>query len=166
MRLFVAVWPPADVIEQLAAIERPAIDGVRWTTAEQWHVTLRFLGSIDDPAPVIDALEAADLATTEAVIGPAAVALGRGVLCLPIAGLDDLAATVLASTAAMGQPPEHRRFRGHLTLARVRQGSARRLAGAPLAARFPVRSVQLVRSNLHPEGARYETVHEVSVEGA
>ena len=30
-RLFVAVWPPDDVLDAVAALERPAQDGLRWT---------------------------------------------------------------------------------------------------------------------------------------
>ena len=46
MRLFVAVWPPDDVIDVLADLPRPEVAGVRWTTRGQWHVTLRFLGHV------------------------------------------------------------------------------------------------------------------------
>ncbi len=49
MRLFVAVWPSAAVVDELRGLERPARPGVRWTTADQWHVTLRFLGEMEDP---------------------------------------------------------------------------------------------------------------------
>ena len=59
MRLFVAAWPPADVVEALRGLDRPVVTGMRWTTADQWHVTLRFLGDVDDPAPVVAALTAA-----------------------------------------------------------------------------------------------------------
>ena len=45
-RLFIAVWPPPDVVEQVAALPRPPVAGLRWTEPEQWHVTLRFLGAL------------------------------------------------------------------------------------------------------------------------
>lgn len=174
MRLFVAVRPPDDVLAALAALARPEHPGLRWTTRDQWHVTLRFLGEVDDPAPVAAALAAAPLAPTEAVVGPEVVALNPRVLCLPVAGLDDLAAAVAAADLpGVGRPPEDRPFRGHLTLARLSRGRGERqgsggpgrrrrrlrlgdLAGTPLAARFPVRDVRLVRSHLGPTGARYE----------
>ena len=42
-RLFVAVWPPDDVLDRLAVLPRPEVDGLRWTDQDHWHVTLRFL---------------------------------------------------------------------------------------------------------------------------
>ena len=57
MRLFVAVWPTPAVVEELGALPRPAAPGLRWTTADQWHVTLRFLGDAD-PGEAADAVSA------------------------------------------------------------------------------------------------------------
>ena len=163
-RLFVAVWPSADVAAAVAAFERPRIDRLRWTTEDQWHVTLRFLGEVDDPAPIADALDAAPLGACAAALGPAVTTLGRQVLCVPVGGLDALATAVVAATAGFGRPPEDRPFRGHLTLARLRRGrggSPAGLTGAPVEATFPVGGIQLVRSHLGPGGPRYEDLHRV-----
>ena len=54
-RLFVAVWPPPEVLDVLAALPRTERPGVRWTTRDQWHVTLRFLG-MADPAEAVEAV--------------------------------------------------------------------------------------------------------------
>jgi RNA 2',3'-cyclic 3'-phosphodiesterase len=166
MRLFVAVWPPAAVMDRIAALARPEVAGVRWTGREQWHVTLRFLGEVPDPAPVERALRAAPLPATEAALGPGAEVLGRNVLVLPVAGLDELAGAVAAATADLGQD-DPRPFRGHLTLARRRRSGS---SLAPLArsgtlsleAAFPVGAVAVVRSHLDRAGARYETLAEVA----
>ena len=51
MRLFVAVDLPAEVREHLEAGTaglRASMDGWRWTPAEQWHLTLAFLGEVDE----------------------------------------------------------------------------------------------------------------------
>ena len=160
VRLFVAVALPADVLATVARLDRPDVPGVRWTTADQWHVTLRFLGEVEDPGPVAAALDSAPLAPTRASLGPRVATLGRGVLMVPVAGLDALAGTVVTATADVGKPPDDRPFRGHLTLARARRGaSVRGLAGAAVAASFVVEDVRLVRSRLGPGGARYEDVH-------
>ena len=58
VRLFVAVWPPESVVEMLLGLDRPEGPDLRWTTEPQWHVTLRFLGDVDDPGPVTEALHA------------------------------------------------------------------------------------------------------------
>ncbi|MCC5952583.1 MAG: RNA 2',3'-cyclic phosphodiesterase [Acidimicrobiia bacterium] len=161
MRLFVAAWPPPDVLDEVEALEPPEEPGVRWTTRAQWHVTLRFLGRCE-PEDATAALEVlADhpgAVSTEARMGPEVSRLGRSVICLPVAGLDALAAAVRDVTASVGEPPDPRPFTGHLTLARLRGRVACGLAGRPFQAAFQVREVALVASDLHPDGARYATL--------
>ena len=84
--------------------------------------------------------------------------LGRNVVCLPVRGLEALAAAVAEATAGVGDPPDPRPFAGHLTLARLRDRAACGLAGARLVARFNVREVELVRSVLGAGGPSYETL--------
>jgi 2'-5' RNA ligase len=170
MRLFVGVRPPDDVLDLIADLPRRSRAGLRWTTRDQWHVTLRFLGEVEDPTVVVEALDGVDarrFAACEAAVGPVIETLSRQVVALPVGGLDDLAAAVIGATHTLGRPPpEDRPFRGHLTLARLARsarGSARRLAGGivgrPLSARFTVSDVRVVRSHLGRGGARYEDVY-------
>jgi 2'-5' RNA ligase len=170
VRLFVAVRPPATVLDAVAALPRPEQAGVRWTTRDQWHITLRFLGELDSPDEVSARLASAMRAArpTEAVLGPAVSVLGAGLACVRVAGLDDLAAAVVAATADLGRPPREGPFTGHLTLARLRRGSGnpRRLAGAPISASWPVTEVELVRSHLHPTGARHDALATFPLGGA
>jgi 2'-5' RNA ligase len=173
MRLFVAVWPPADVAAQVAGLRRPDVAGLRWTSPDQWHVTLRFLGSVPDGdvAAVVGALDAAlsgpevtgsepAAGSTVAVAGPAVGRFGDRVLHIPVTGLDVLAELVVAATGRYGEAPDDRPFHGHLTLARARGRSLdlRALTGAPFDARWAVREVTLVRSTTAPTGARYEVL--------
>ena len=149
--MFVAVWPPPSVVAAIAALPRPDTDAVRWVAPERSHVTLRFLGACD-PGAVLAALAGVggDLGgvTPTAVVGPAVSRLGRNglVLCVPVAGLDVLAAAVLARTAHLGHPPEHRRFAGHITVGRLRQGRSCGLAGHRIDATFPVGELVVVTS--------------------
>jgi 2'-5' RNA ligase len=159
VRLFVAVWPADDVLASVARLSRPEVAGLRWTTPDQWHVTLRFLGECDGDAAV-DAFSRLTAPATEAVMGPSTGRFGRRILHVPVAGLDDVARAAVEATGALGKPPEDRAFHGHLTLARSRRGDSdlRPLAGQPLAGSWPVTEVLLVASQLGPRGARYETV--------
>jgi RNA 2',3'-cyclic 3'-phosphodiesterase len=162
MRLFVGVVPPERVLDALDRLDRPESAGVRWTRRDQWHVTLRFLGEVADPDPVAAALSNAPLHRCEVRLGPRVRALGRQVLCLPATGLEDLARAVAEATAGFGQPPDDRRFRGHLTLARLRRGTRPTgLTGAVLDDSFPVTDVRLIRSHQGKDGVRYEDVHVV-----
>ena len=160
-RLFVAVWPPEEVLDRLAQLDRPAVDGLRWTGREQWHVTLRFLGSVDEVAPVVDALAAVGPVRTTAVLGPAVGRFGQRILHVPVAGLDEIASAVVARTAGLGRPPEGRRFAGHMTLARVGKPGRvdlRSLTGTAVHAEWKVDSVSLVESRPSRAGAHYEIV--------
>lgn len=166
-RLFVAVWPPDDVLDRVAALERPAVDGLRWTRPDQWHVTLRFLGQTElEPARA--ALATVDAPPAQARLGPAVGRFGHRVLHVPVAGLDAVAEAVVAATAGLGRPPEDRPFAGHLTLARVAKGALvdlRRVAGAALEGEWEVADVCLVESRLSPGGARYEVRERVRLAG-
>jgi 2'-5' RNA ligase len=171
MRLFVAVSPPEEVLALVEALPRPNLATLRWTTPDQWHVTLRFLGEVERWQPVADtlrqipaALREAGVEETEAVLGPAVAWFsGRRILQVPVAGLEVLAAQVSSATVKWGGPPEPGPYAGHLTLARVRgqgRGPAS-LAGTPIRAAWKVEKVVLVSSTLGSGGAHYEVLEGV-----
>jgi RNA 2',3'-cyclic 3'-phosphodiesterase len=174
VRLFIAVLPPPGVVRALEALPRPDLRVLRWTTPEQWHVTLAFLGEVDaGQVPVVAtaiavaAARAAD--PPEATLGPATTRVGRSLLWAPVGGLDDLAAATRAALDEAGAPLAEaeagRPFRGHVTLARSRGRHAvpAVLAGTPVTGRWQVDSLCLVRSTLDPDHARYETIAEATV---
>jgi RNA 2',3'-cyclic 3'-phosphodiesterase len=156
-RLFVAVIPPSDVLDVLEAIPREPRDHVRYTTREQWHVTLRFLGDADI-AHASAALERVDARAVDASLGPRVERLGRTVAMVPCAGLDEIAASVFRTTADIDHPIEARPFLGHLTIARMKNARGCPATGFGVATTFTVTEVHLVRSRLASEGARYEIV--------
>jgi 2'-5' RNA ligase len=165
-RLFVAVWPPDDVLEVVAALPRPEVAGLRWTTRDQWHVTLRFFGSVEvDEA--LEALQGMSAEATVAELGPETGRFGKRILHVPVAGLGAVGNAVIRATKKIGRPPEDRPFSGHLTLARARDRrrgvDLRSLCGVPIAASWPVTEVCLVESHLSPKGANYEVVASVSL---
>jgi RNA 2',3'-cyclic 3'-phosphodiesterase len=155
-RLFVAVWPPPDVLERLELLPRPEVQGVRWIPRQNWHVTLRFIGNAD-PTEVASRLDMGQFRATIAKVGPATSRLGRN-LVIRVGGLNDLAARVSDLTADVGAPVDARGFTGHITLARLGSNKPRAVAGAPFIAEFPVPEVTLVGSNTHPTGARYTVI--------
>lgn len=157
-RLFVAVIPPANVLELLEAIPREPKPDVRYTTRSQWHVTLRFLGDADIEE-VSAALQRVDAPSVEARLGPCVERLGRAIAMVPVAGLDEIAAAVRRATAAAVEHPiEARPFVGHLTIARMKNARRCPATGFAIAASFAVTEVHLVRSRLAQDGARYEIV--------
>ena len=168
-RLFVAVWLPDDVLELIGRLERPPVEGLRWTRREQWHVTLRFLGPLPDVEEVRGALAALrELDAVHASLGPAVGRFGQRILHVPVRGLDRLARAAVDATATLGRPPEARPFTGHVTLARVAKGAGvdlRAVIGAPIAAEWDVTTISLVESHLSPTGAHYEVLERFGIDG-
>jgi RNA 2',3'-cyclic 3'-phosphodiesterase len=171
VRCFVAVWPPPDVIAALGALPRPPLDGARWSTENQWHVTLRFFGDLNttevERASVDLATVARSLPTgPTAHGGPGTRFLGSGLIVWPVDGLQTAAEAVERATASLGEPVPERRFYGHITMARGRRGVDLRRARhvlTSLAMSWPVTSLALVQSQLHPDGARYSDIERYSI---
>ena len=153
MRLFTAVWPNTEAVAGIERLDRPEHAAVRWTTKDQWHITLRFHGEVaeDDVPGVVEGLHELGAITAPRVVtlGPDTRRVRRSVLVIPVMGLDDLT------------------DRAHLTVARARGNGPlpSELAGLPLQATWHVDEITLVRSHLEPTGARYETLATVPLVG-
>lgn len=160
MRLFVAAWPPPEVVASLHELPRPDVGGVRWSTGDQWHVTLRFLGNVERVDDLVDALGSISIVAAEVTVGPATARLGAGILMVPVHGLDELAHQVHEVTEPFVPIPEHRPFKGHVTVARARSKAdvPRALEGEPFTASWSASSFALVRSQTKPTGAVYDDI--------
>jgi 2'-5' RNA ligase len=156
-RLFIAVWPPKDVVAELMSLNRIDQPGVRFVRPENWHITLRFLGEAD-PGEAAEALNRTTLVSAHANLGPKVGVMAKRALVVPVHGLDTLAEVVKKSTSHIGETPRSG-FVGHVTLARMKpQVPMPAAVGALISAAFDVEEIALVRSRLEPTGARYETI--------
>ena len=171
MRCFVGVWPDADAMAALATVPRLEAPAVRWVPPHRWHVTLAFLGEIPDMRreQSVDALNAAAWRIDQApvvTLGPATVALGRSVLCVPADGLEPAATAVRAAALEGGVAFDRTAFRGHLTLGRARRRGGAvppDLIGVPVSTGWTAREICLIASVDGPRGVRYETLATVAV---
>src|SRR5579875_1699588 len=174
MRLFVAIAPPAEVLDELDAVVLPlraARGDLRWTGRDAWHVTLAFLGEVDEPAAarLLPRLERAarrhrSLRLAFSGAGAFPRASRATVLWSGLSGDRDelarLAGSVAAgaSRAGAAPPDSGRRFRPHLTLARCRTpADVTELVAALDAHRgrpWAADRVHLVRSHLGAAGRR------------
>lgn len=157
-RLFLAVWPPEDLVSEMMSLRRKDQRGVRFIPPDRWHVTMRFFGEavVDD---VEEAVDAVDLPPAVAGFGPAVDVLGERALVVPVTGVDELAEVVTKATRGVGDPPPRRPFSGHMTIARVKRGAPMPPAlGSMVDGTFEVDELALVRSRLEPDGARYDTI--------
>jgi 2'-5' RNA ligase len=181
MRLFAAVLPPEDIVEELAAeVSRlrglPGADRLRWTARPGWHFTLAFYGEVaDEVVPALsDRLARAAHRTAPfplALAGGGQFGQGRAVWTGArgdVEALRLLADRAEAAARKAGVPMgEHRRYKAHLTVARSRRATDVAPYVAALAefagAAWTVAELALVRSHLPASGVpgeqpRYEVV--------
>ncbi|HEX2195346.1 MAG TPA: RNA 2',3'-cyclic phosphodiesterase [Actinomycetota bacterium] len=176
LRLFTAVRVPHAQLEWLDAAVGSLKDlpGARWTTLDNQHVTLNFLGWVE--ASLLPRVAAAVDATAGrhrsagVSLGPLGAFPRERRARVVWAGLDDpsglladLARDLGERLRPLGYEPEQRAFTPHLTLARLEtprsvEGRLPVLPKPP--GSFTVDRVTLFRSRLSPAGARYEVLHE------
>lgn len=175
MRLFVALLPPPEILDELdRAVEphRGGWPGLRWVRREVWHVTLTFIGEVDERVVerLTPRLERAagrysefELRFAGAGVFPAG-ARAR-VLWTGLYGdrrtLTRLASATTAAATRAGAPGQGKRFHPHLSLARSRYPADVRdlveaLSGFEGTA-WTADAIHLMRSHLGRQ-VRYETV--------
>ncbi len=166
MRLFIAIELPGEVKRKLAGL-RTEIPGARWVPLEQLHLTLSFLGEVDD--------EMRELLTEELheIVTPGFDLHFSGTGCFPNSRhprvlwvglaaeqlLTKLAELVRKAVISCDIPQEERPFSPHITLARFREPAGREVAAfleKHQRLELPtvkVREFVLFQSRLTPQGA-------------
>jgi 2'-5' RNA ligase len=176
-RLFAALDLPARVRDALGAFGRAAADddfALRAVRDDALHVTLAFLGhrSLDDIDPACEAVRAVAAPVPDLALGEVLWLSPRRPHVLTVEVVDPAGALVAlqarvveALAEAVGFEPERRRFRPHVTVARVRHGAAPRRRGLPEApsASFAGEALTLYRSWLGRGPARYEPLERVAL---
>lgn len=180
MRLFLAIELSPSVLDAIAARLRSLrgqCEGWGWVRAESIHLTVRFLGVVEESLHQSsrpgwrDAAARSnrfDLATEELGCFPArgaARVLWLGVSDRPRGRLTKLAGRVETAAVDAGFAAEKRRFRPHLTLARSRTGASPPRAGwgSDAQGSMRVERLSLIESELLPSGARYRVVERYPV---
>jgi 2'-5' RNA ligase len=176
-RLFAALDLPVAVRDALGAFGRAAAAddfALRAVRDDALHVTLAFLGhrSLDDIEPAREAVRSAAAPVPELSLGEVLWLSPRRPHVLTVEVVDksgalmELQERVVGALAdAVGYEPERRRFRPHVTVARVRHGAAPRRTGLPEApeAAFGGEALVLYRSWLGGGPARYEALERVGL---
>jgi 2'-5' RNA ligase len=133
-RLFTGLEVPSDVAAELAML-RGGVSGARWIHVENYHITLRFIGDIDErmAAEAADALgeiRRPSLVVTLDGLGWFGADKPRAIVARikPTAPLVELQADQERRLRRIGLEPETRKFSPHVTLARLRSGSPRSVA--------------------------------------
>jgi 2'-5' RNA ligase len=172
--MFVAIWPDESTLKRLSTLDLGTTQGLRIVRPEHWHITLRFLGEVDETLTptIVKSLRAA----AETMTGPVHCEIGSTtawfdggrVLQLPVSGLEHLASAVFRGTTPIIPDTKQSgsRFTGHLTLARSRKrlldpAEQKALTGISFRATSNVDYFDLVASRRTSKGPEYATVMRV-----
>jgi len=177
IRAFIAVDLPDDVRDAIGDAQarlKRAHTGVKvsWTKVENLHLTLQFLGYVEEEA--VEKIRAG-LATVaddhvpfELLVAGAGAFPDEGrprvlwVGCGDTGKLKALAQSVRAAMQPLGFQPEHREFSAHLTLGRVKHPRPDAALTRALDSiknegfgAMRVEAIHLYQSELHPDGSIY-----------
>jgi len=185
MRLFVAIELSESLRRSLAKTQsalRRDCDGVRWVDPELMHLTVKFLGDVEDSqiALIGDAVGCAAAASEqfEMVVGGCGCFPPRGTVRVVWAGVEEMSgrlASCAESVGALLEPlgfrREARAFSPHITLGRVREdrsrGAIREAVGCyQLSSTIEtVDSLVLMSSVLSKQGPSYSVVSRAMLAG-
>jgi 2'-5' RNA ligase len=167
LRLFTAIEIPEGVRMHLALLQA-GVPGARWTQPENFHLTLRFIGEVDEATArdVDDALSGVRAGAFEVSLrgvgefgGRDPHAIWAGVA--PCPPLHHLAAKIESALQRMGLPAETRKYAPHVTLARLRDSPVAKVQaflgahGLFESSVFAVRSFALFSSFQTTRGSQY-----------
>lgn len=167
IRLFTAVVLPGEVRQALGRMQN-GVPGARWVEPSVMHLTLRFIGEVDENvAHDIDSVLAAirapafelKLQGVGAFGGKSPRALWAGFAKSP--PLEHLVAKIESVLQRIGLPAETRKFSPHVTLARLKESPRAKVADFVArnnlfsAGPFPVSGYTLFSSHFGGEGPRY-----------
>lgn len=156
---------------------------VKWVSPENIHVTLAFLGYLED-----EQLEEVKKAVEEATLGISSFRLSTGVLdffpnikrarVVVVHLKGDTVVFKMNKNLREGLAKfpyirlEERAFKPHLTLGRVKKegwgrksGALEKLKDIKICANWEVKSIDIMESKLTPEGAKYKIVKSCELKG-
>lgn len=179
MRLFVNVDVPDAFAEEIAALQAAFADadGLRFTDPEGIHVTLKFLGGVDEDrlseleTAIGTAVEESGVEPFEAEFGGLGVFPSMEYISVVWFGVREghremtrLHEAIKRRTVELGFESEDHEFTPHATLARMDHAGGKELVQRvvrerdPTVGRTTVEEVRLTESELGPDGPTYSTV--------
>jgi 2'-5' RNA ligase len=133
-RLFTALEIPPDVRDAISAM-RGGLPGARWIDPENYHVTLRFIGDVDDHVAREAAFILGQVRREPVEIRFDALASFGGrrpraivAMVKPTPPLLEMQAEQERLMRRIGLAPEGRKFTPHVTIARLRDSSSHQVA--------------------------------------
>jgi RNA 2',3'-cyclic 3'-phosphodiesterase len=167
IRLFAAVDIPESVRMRLSFLQG-GVPGAKWSPSENLHLTLRFIGDVDEAtaSDIDDALSGLRSPAFDLTLkgvgefgGSEPHALWAGVA--PCPGLNHLVAKIERALQRIGRPAEMRKYLPHVTLAYLKDAQIGRVVeflashAAFDSGPFAVRTYSLFSSHQSARGSLY-----------
>ncbi len=182
MRTFIAIEIPQEIKDTLGRLQaklKIAGADVKWVKTKNIHLTLKFLGEIDEQTQDRISLSLERLCRNRQPFSITLSSCGAfpnnhspRVIWVGIKQGDnevkEIAQKIEELSSIIGIPKETREFSSHITIGRTRSGKNRRelaelldkLAQKPLEGQFPAQKITLFKSTLTPHGPIYEPLKE------
>jgi 2'-5' RNA ligase len=177
IRLFAAIELPENIRLQLSLLQG-GMPGARWSPIENMHLTLRFIGEVDEAVArdiddMLADIRAPSFSLALKGVGEFGRKEGRTLWAGVSNGdaLQHLAAKIESALQRMGLPAETRKYSPHVTLARLRDvpvGEIQHFLSTHAMFKTPTFDVQqfaLFSSQASPKGSRYlvESIYPLDV---
>jgi len=182
MRTFIAIELPKEIKEYLARVQnklKASGADVKWVEPANIHLTLKFLGEIDEniKTKVIASLSEIAAGRDSFIVGLSSIGAFPGIrsprviwagLSLGDEDVKEIAKKIESDLEKIGLAKEDREFSSHITLGRTRSAKnrselARMLEDPPETQQGPlefyVSEITFFKSTLTPKGPVYEPLH-------
>jgi RNA 2',3'-cyclic 3'-phosphodiesterase len=180
MRTFIAIELPQEIKDTLGRLQqklKAAGADVKWVEPANIHLTLKFLGEIDEPAKERISVSLEKICRSRPTFNISLSSCGAfpsidspRVIWAGIkegdSQIKQIALDIEDALAQIGLPKEDRDFSSHITLGRTRSSKNRRQLSEllsslkPLEGSFPAAKITLYKSSLTPRGPVYEILQE------
>ncbi len=167
MRLFVAIELDDRIKNELCMIEkRLKMQGMKgnYTTRENMHLTLAFIGEYDDPGYIADVLQEVSLEPVKLTLN--GFGTFRDLYWIGLkqdAGLDSNVKRIRRALSDNNIPFDRKRFMPHITLARKIEYEKALPADVPFPAAMEVEHITLMRSDRGKSGMIYTPLYEIPI---
>ena len=171
MRLFIAALLPQEIHKLLSSYTntlKKNIHGVKWEKSEKLHITLKFLGSVDDDQVSQITHTTSQLTSKYAPFKISLTQFGAfpslnnpRVLYAGLTSnnlLSKFQSVLETRLCDLGFEKDNRKFTPHVTLARVKKRLDLRAIPRIREKTFHITQIALIKSELRPEGSVYTPV--------
>lgn len=174
-RLFIALKLPQEIREEIASITRSIYKGTEnkhWEPAEKLHLTVKFLGNVDENR-TNDIIESfTDAFSGIRMIRTSYDKFGFFLPKILWLGLNTeehlfrLVDKIEENFSKLGFEKEKRKFKSHITLLRMKEGPDREFINAFREYKFPetefyIIEAAVIKSTLRPTGSIYTDIQKI-----